>query len=100
MSAHLRLLLDQILRYDEKDYDKRNNAVYAAVAEARAAGYPAGFRIDPAEPDWPVAYIELPLAGQVSWHLPAHGVAYDGHTTPQKNARVRRYLGRIGERHG
>jgi hypothetical protein len=95
MTAALRLHLDTILRTDERDYDARNTAVYAAVAEARRAGYPAGFRIDPAEPDWPVAYIELPLAGQVSWHLPAHGVEYDGHSTAQKNARVRRYLGRI-----
>lgn len=69
------------------NYDLRNDLVLAALAHARAAGLAAGVRIDPAEPAWPVVFIELPT-GQVSWHLPQHGQTWDGHTTAEKYERV------------
>lgn len=69
------------------DYETRNRFVIGAVFVALGAGLVAGFRIDLQEPDWPAAFIELPT-GQVSWHLPQHGVAYDGHTTDEKNGRI------------
>lgn len=54
-----------------KEYDDRNWSVIRAVYLARLAGYQAGFRFDPDEPEWPVAFIELPT-GQVSWHIAQH----------------------------
>jgi hypothetical protein len=82
------------------DYELRNALVLHALAAAAFLGYPAGFRIDPAEPDWPVAFIELPLPGpgQVSWHLPKHPKSWDLHTTAEKYARVRAFAGAtVGE---
>jgi hypothetical protein len=74
------------------NYELRNALVLHAVATAAFLGYPSGFRIDPAEPEWPVAFIELPLPagapGQVSWHLPRHPKSWDLHTTSEKYARV------------
>jgi hypothetical protein len=64
-----------------------------------AAVYPSVMGIDPAEPDWPVVYIET-TAGQLSWHIApddlplfAHvewsvSAVWDGHTTQQKYARL------------
>jgi hypothetical protein len=43
------------------------------------------------EPEWPVLYIELPGAGQVSWHMPQHSKAWDGHDHAVKRDRVRAY---------
>jgi hypothetical protein len=78
-----------VLRNGE-DYEARNCFVVLAVAEAMMLGYPAGFRIDPAEPEWPVAFIELE-SGQVSWHLPQHPNEWDGHTTEERERRVTAY---------
>jgi hypothetical protein len=85
----LQMLLPEIEAHDD-DYTVRNVMVLMAVAIAKSAGLEAGFRIDPAEPDWPVAYIELPT-GQVSWHMPQHPREYDGHTTEEKYARCRAF---------
>lgn len=64
-----------------------------------ASVYPSAIGTDPAEPDWPVVYIDSP-AGQLSWHISpddaplfAHvdrseSVTWDGHTTEQKYARL------------
>lgn len=87
----LRDLLLFIEQHDE-DYDLRYGAVLMAVAVAQHAKFSAGFRIDPTEPEWPVAYIELPT-GQVSWHLPQHPIAWDGHDTAEKYRRCREYAG-------
>lgn len=73
------------------DYQSRNICVLLALATARNAGYEAGIRIDPKEPDWPVVFIELPQ-GQVSWHLPQHTHEWDGHTTDEKNQRVAAFI--------
>lgn len=71
------------------DYRLRNEWILRAVGLAADHEPPitVGFRIDPAEPEWPVVYFELPT-GQVSWHLPQHSNAWDGHDTPTKNERV------------
>jgi len=83
-------VLEQIEQHDT-DYAARYPLVWQALHLALDAGLAAGVRIDPAEPEWPVVYINLPT-GQVSWHMPQHPVAYDGHSTDEKYARVRAYV--------
>lgn len=91
--AKLKLVLLSIRKMDElKNYDKRNHFIYGAVYLALVCGLSAGFRIDPKEPDWPCAFIELPT-GQVSWHMPQHPIAWDDHTTEQKYERINGYIG-------
>ncbi len=51
----------------------------------------AGIRFDPEEPDWPVAFIELPT-GQISYHLEPHDIAWDKHTTEEKQIRILNYV--------
>jgi hypothetical protein len=72
-------------------YDARNRYVMEAMEKARALGYVTGVGFDPAEPQWPVIYIELPT-GQVSWHIPAYAGEWDGHTTPLKYERTELYI--------
>lgn len=74
----------------DKDYDERYIAVLKAIACAKACGYDAGFRFDPDNPEWPVAYIELPTS-QVSWHMPQHPHKWDGHTIEEKFRRIDLY---------
>jgi hypothetical protein len=91
--APARRVLAQTLRRIERNddnYDLRYFLVIEAVYYAQQCGYAAGFRIDPGEPEWPVAYIELPT-GQVSWHLPRHPIGWDGHETPEKYRRCREF---------
>lgn len=64
-----------------------------------AALYPSRIGVDPAEPDWPVVYVETE-AGQLSWHIAAadlplfahvprvDSAKWDGHSTEQKYARL------------
>jgi hypothetical protein len=87
----LALLLRAIEANDEK-YIPRYGLVLQAVAYAHCLGLKAGFRLDPAEPEWPVAFIELPQQGQVSWHIPQHPIAWDGHTTEEKYQRIERFI--------
>ena len=77
-----------------KSYDLRNRAVIKAVFLALLCDYKAGFRIDPKEPEWPVAFIELPT-GQVSWHIPQHVNEWDGHDTATKNHRLFRFTSEV-----
>jgi len=81
---------------NDTKYEPRYGLVLEAVALAHRLGYPAGFRIDPAEPEWPVAFIELPMEdgthAQVSWHMPQHPIPYDGHTTSEKYARIDQWI--------
>lgn len=86
----LQLLLLNIQRHDA-NYERRYGMVLRAVAKAHSLGLKAGFRFDPKEPDWPVAFIELPT-GQVSWHLPPHPIEWDRHTTEEKYERIRRWF--------
>jgi hypothetical protein len=79
-------------------YAERSRCVIALARLAMAQGHRAGFGVDPAEPDWPVLYIDLP-SGQVSWHLTADDRAmapdigayegtWDGHDTAEKYRRL------------
>ena len=86
------LVLQQIEQNDRLgNYGIRNDTVLRAMTLARELGLAAGIRIDPKEPEWPVAFIELPT-GQVSFHLPQHELPWDGHTTEEKYARIAEYV--------
>lgn len=92
MQGELVKKLLQIQHQDQKSqYNNRNLFVYEAVALAIRCGYMAGIRLDPKEPEWPVAFIELPT-GQISWHLPQHGKPWDGHTTEQKRLAILEFV--------
>lgn len=84
----LRERLAEIAEADT-DYERRYVLVLDAMHIAATLGYPTGYRIDPAEPEWPVAYIHLPNAGQVSWHMPQFPDPWDGHDVPEKLRRCR-----------
>ncbi|MEA5366068.1 hypothetical protein VA596_41530 [Amycolatopsis sp., V23-08] len=88
----LKRLLAEVERHDT-NYVIRYPLVVRALGIAAELGYVVGIALDPAEPAWPVVYIELP-AGQVSWHMPAYGGEYDGHTTPEKYQRIRDFIAR------
>ncbi|QKE56337.1 hypothetical protein [Bacillus phage YungSlug] len=79
------------IRQNDTNYVERYQLVYEAVELALELGYEAGIRIDPKEPKWPVAYIELPT-GQVSWHMPEHTKPYDGHSTKEKYERIEQFI--------
>lgn len=88
---------------DEAYFD-RNQAVLALARFALDSGHTVGLGIDPGEPEWPVLYIDLPGAGQVSWHLPAAEVdidawprypgGWDGHDVAEKRLRLARFIAR------
>lgn len=90
LQQELKEILAAIVEHDT-DYDNRNRLTWAAMHKASMLGFPVGIRIDPDEPEWPVAYIELPT-GQVSWHTPQHEKDWDGHTTEHKFMRIGAYL--------
>lgn len=69
-------------------YVIRTALIYQALALAAQIGYTAGVALDPEDADRPmVVYIELPT-GQVSWHVAAHPVVWDNHTTEDKYRRI------------
>jgi hypothetical protein len=76
---------------NDTQYHIRYSLVFEAMFWALECGLAAGIRIDQAEPEWPVVYIELPT-GQVSWHMPQHPVPYDGHSTEEKYRRIQEYV--------
>lgn len=80
-----------MIRLHDADYDTRYTLVLQAVFLARVLGYQTGFRIDPDNTDWPVAFIELPT-GQVSWHMPQHPMTWDGHSTEEKYDRIKEFI--------
>jgi hypothetical protein len=85
-------ILSEIHDADKRgDYETRNREVYYALAMASILGYEVGFRIDAKEPEWPVAFIELPT-GQISYHLPQHVNAWDEHDADEKNKRLMEYV--------
>lgn len=78
------------------------DAVYrerAHLLSLLAAIFPSHIQPDPAEPDWPVLYIQLPT-GQCTWHIRESDIElfahvrrdvyepWDGHTTEEKYERV------------
>jgi len=86
----LRDILHEIEAHDD-DYGHRYGLVLAALMIANLGGLQAGIQVDAAEPGWVVASIELPT-GQVGWHMPIHAQPYDGHSTEEKYARVRKFI--------
>lgn len=89
--------LAAIEHYDISNYKRRNQYVIAALNYATQLGYRSGVGFDPVETEWPIVYIELPGAGQVSWHLPGYDKPWDGHETSEKYRRVREYLNVRGD---
>lgn len=77
---------------DESHYEARNRLVYMAISVANQLGYKAGFRIDLEFPRWPVAFIELPYGGQISYHLPEYPDEWDEHSTLEKRRRIRKQI--------
>jgi hypothetical protein len=77
---------------DETDYGPRNTMILSALGRATELGFKAGIKPDPENccEDWVIVYIELPT-GQVSWHLPAHEIHWDGHTTEKKYDRIKEF---------
>lgn len=78
-------------------YFDRNQAVQAFARLALARGWVVGLRTDPAEPDWPILYVDIPGQGQVSWHLPRREVlgewpvypgVWDGSGLAEKRSRL------------
>ena len=92
VSDHVGQRLGEIEQADlAGNYETRNRYVYEILAIAAIEGWPCGVRLDPAEPEWPVVYIDLPGAGQVSWHVPQYPEPWDGHTTAEKYERAAQY---------
>lgn len=81
----------QSIEQHDADYAVRNPLIYEALYLAQKCGYPAGIRLDPDDPTWPVVYLELPT-GQVSWHIPEHVNLWDGHSTSKKYRRIQKWL--------
>lgn len=82
----------EIQREDQHErYKNRAFFLYEALALAISCGFKAGIRIDPKEPEWPVAFIELPT-GQISYHLEQHDQPWDNHTTEQKMLRILQFI--------
>lgn len=79
-----------LIEQNDTNYAIRYGLVLRALSLAVQCGYAAGIALDSNDPDWPVAYIELP-SGQVSWHMPKHSVEYDGHSTEEKYTRIRMF---------
>lgn len=78
------------IRAIDEDYPTRYRMVLIAMSVAEQLGMRTGYRFDPAEPEWPVAVIELPV-GQVNWHMPQFPDPGDGHTTEEKYRRIAEY---------
>jgi hypothetical protein len=82
-------------------YADRNAVALVFAHMAELAGWMVGQLTDPEEPDWPVLMVDTP-AGQVSWHfkadempdgMPTYLGEWDGHTTAEKNDRLRKLVG-------
>lgn len=95
---HLSDLLDDMRKRKDAAYAERNE-----VVALLASIYPSGIgetSIENWDSEWHgCVYIDLPFAGQVSWHfhdsqkplfamLPPYFKAWDGHSTEQKYRRV------------
>jgi hypothetical protein len=91
----LAVILSAVRQADEaKDYELRNKGIVTAMALCIQMGIPAGIRLDPSEPEWPVVYMQLPT-GQVSYHIPQFDTAWDNHTTEEKNERIETFVRNI-----
>jgi hypothetical protein len=84
-------------------YAERNAVILAFAAMAERHGWFVGVSADPNAEGWPVLLVDTDF-GQVSWHLPAGEMPeaippypgeWDGHTTPEKYARLKRVVGAV-----
>ena len=91
---NLKETLSKLIQHDQ-NYSIRFTLVMQAMFYASVLGYECGWRIDPSEPDWPVATIVLPEQGQISWHCPSIKVSYDGHTTETKFQRINNFCNKM-----
>lgn len=84
----------------ERLYDLRNGFLMGAALSLARAGVPVGITRDDTDPHPVVLTIELPDAGQVTWHLPDSPDGYglppaapwDGHDTATKYERLATWL--------
>lgn len=90
----------ELERERDDTYKDRNFAVMLAAEIARRSRtVQVSVWVDQDAPDWPVLALALPT-GQVSWHIAPQdfmsvfpiGGEWDGHTTSEKHARIRRYI--------
>lgn len=90
---YLDVLKETLKSIEENDtnYKVRYDLVLRAMLFANDLGFATGIRIDYDQQEWPVVYIELPT-GQVSWHMPQHVVAWDGHDTRTKYQRINEWV--------
>jgi hypothetical protein len=104
-AARLRARVEELEREKSGAYRERDQVVALLARMALALGWRAGLRSHEPDPDptwdddWKnVVAIDLPT-GQVTWHfhdserplfhsLPAYPASWDGHSTPEKYARV------------
>lgn len=88
-------ILQEIEKHDT-DYAYRNPLIYEALKFAGHLKFAHGIRTDPAEPEWMVAFIDLPVGkgqtSQVSWHLPQYPGSWDGHSAEEKYQRTHAYI--------
>ncbi len=81
-------------------YTERNKVIALAAKLALMQGYKA-WKV-PTVDDWPLVFIELPLA-QLSWHIPIAEIdlfdflpygdnTWDGHSTADKYNRLERFV--------
>jgi len=73
-------------------YAARYPLVWQAMGAAAALGYVVGVRVDPNELGWPVCCMELPGAGEVSWHMPARTIPWSGYDAKEKYARIHVFM--------
>lgn len=72
---------------NDTNYSMREYYIHDAMKMAKILGFKTSVYIDLKEPDWPVFAIELPIVGQVSWHMKFDKLEYDNHTTAEKLSR-------------
>ena len=86
---------------NDTNYDMRAAFVYEALALASQLGYPAGIRYDSTQETpsawWPVVCIDLPVVGEVAWHMAAYDTPYTGYTTEVKYQRIAAYCKAVGK---
>lgn len=77
---------------EDARYARRNALIYLLLSRAARNSWPHGIQPDKKEPGYVVIYVELPGAGQVSWHVPEYGGQWDKHDTKAKYDRVEQYV--------
>jgi hypothetical protein len=90
MEKQLAKLLKEV-NENYENYDRRYIIVLDILIISKKLGYPCGFRHDASEPDWPVVVVDLPMIGQVSWHMPPSNIEYDNSSVDDCKARCSQY---------